>query len=632
LIGFARVVEKDLARDPSTDVTPSGLAALVGEQRPGRRYFGRDSSMKSPHRGFVCALLVLLASGPAAAYAQAPPTVWHFLGIPQGWSRFRDGTANRFGNRPNKEVKPPLKALADPANLKSDVPAIKAAAEIKAQQDLAPQKIKAIKYLAMIGCGCYGGVAEALQAALEDCVEEVRFAAAEALGSAMGNQCEFCQRSCCTPELSAKMYERAYGQDENGCFLEPSDRVRAALARVVALCPPESMEVLDGLPPPVFDTVPGTQPLPPVDGGAASPLHFPGGGLQVDPLGATTGTRGSMVGFSRFAPPVAPAPTVPVNVHGHVIDAAAGKGFVRVVFNDHQRPPVGTVVDVYHAYLLGTERVGTLVIRDWDGHQAIAAPRVWDDVKIARGDHVECVMHVPAEVPTPSAPPALPQAAEEQTVSIPIPAKSSATPSVAAESPPTPAEPSDAAEPSTVTARSILPPPPVAPVVKAPPPAATTTPPKFTRTSRPPLLKVPVTKSTTAESSPARSPAPLATAKALPSSRPAPTRVAAVPAPIVKPSDMSRAQRSAPHVAPVTQQAAPVAQVERAPTKSGTSALSEMLRLPAVEAPSQGTPSQAPITAVPIVRPRAGVVPASANLPASGIERLPPVIEPSRMR
>ena len=582
-------------------------------------------------RAFVCALLLMVATG-GTAFAQAPPTVWHFLGIPQGWSRFRDGTANRFGNRPNKEVKPPLKALADPANLKSDVPAIKAAAEIKQQQDLAPQKIKAIKYLAAIGCGCYGGVAEALQAALEDCVEEVRFAAAEALLSAMGNHCEFCQRTCCTPELSAKLYERAYGQDEHGCFLEPSDRVRAVLARVVAACPPDSMEVIDGLPPPVFDTVPGTQPLPPVDGGAASPLNFPGGGLQVDPLGSVGGARGTQVGYSRFTPPVAPVPMMPVNVHGHVIDAGAGKGFVRVAFADGRRPPVGTVLEVYHEYLLGTERVGTLTIRDWDGRQAIAAPRAWDDVKIARGDHVEGVMQVPAEVPAEPTP-----APEVQTVSAPTPARSPA-----AQSPPpvsvaldplaTPASPA-ATSPAietpwpAVTARSILPPPPAAPIANLPPDetAAATT----KRAARPPLTKVPVM--TSAETAPRKSPGPLATAKSLPTSRPAPTRVDAVPAPIVRPTDMSRLPRtSTPRVAPVTQAPASVARTQQ-PTTTATSSgvLSEMLRLPA---PTQSpTAGPAPVTAVPIVRPRAGVVPASASLPGD-MERLPPVVESSQLR
>ena len=124
---------------------------------------------------------------------------------------------------------------------------------------------------------------------------------------------------------------------------------------------------------------------------------------------------------------------------------------------------------------------------------------------------------------------------------------------------------------------------------------------------------------------------PLATAKALPTSRPAPTRVDAVPAPIVRPTDMSRLPRtSTPKVAPVTQAPASVARTQQPTTTASSSGvLSEMLRLPA---PSQSPAAgPAPVTAVPIVRPRAGVVPASANLPGD-MERLPPVVESSQLR
>ena len=81
-------------------------------------------------------------------------TLWNFLGIPQGVHRIRDAVVNTRGNHPNWERKPRLKRIADPANLESGNPAIEAAAKIKADQDLAPQKIKAIKFLAKVGCGC----------------------------------------------------------------------------------------------------------------------------------------------------------------------------------------------------------------------------------------------------------------------------------------------------------------------------------------------------------------------------------------------------------------------------------------------------------------------------------------------
>src|SRR5688572_25487533 len=108
---------------------------------------------------FIALGLTLCLSAPVAAQLPPPPpppaTLWSFLGIPQGYRRMRDGLSNRNGNNPAAERQPPLKAIADPKNLKSEDPAIKKAAEIKQAEDLKKQKIKAIKYLASIGCGCY---------------------------------------------------------------------------------------------------------------------------------------------------------------------------------------------------------------------------------------------------------------------------------------------------------------------------------------------------------------------------------------------------------------------------------------------------------------------------------------------
>ena len=130
------------------------------------------------------ALAVLLAANPLLAETNnagallppppsAPLTLWNFLGIPQGLNKIRDVTTNRTGNHPGLERKPPPRAIADFRNLESPNPAIKKAAEIKAEEDLAPQKIKALKYLATVGCGCYPGVKEALMAATDDCTEVV---------------------------------------------------------------------------------------------------------------------------------------------------------------------------------------------------------------------------------------------------------------------------------------------------------------------------------------------------------------------------------------------------------------------------------------------------------------------------
>jgi hypothetical protein len=175
-----------------------------------------------------------------AAEPVKPQTLWNFLGIPQGMHKIRDAVVNTRGNHPNWERKPPLKAIADPANLESPNPAIQAAAKIKADADLAPQKIKAIKYLATVACGCAKNkddVKQALLGALDDCTEEVRYEAAIAFCEAAGNPCTVCNWStCCDETVVKKLDNVAHGQDENGCWLEPSPRVRAAARNALRAC------------------------------------------------------------------------------------------------------------------------------------------------------------------------------------------------------------------------------------------------------------------------------------------------------------------------------------------------------------------------------------------------------------
>lgn len=146
--------------------------------------------------------LVVLATTTAGAAepAAVPTTLLNTLGIPQGVQRVQDALVNRNGNFPQLERKDPIRRIADPANLESDNPAIKTAAKIKKDQDLAKQKIKAIKHLSSVGCGCYPGVAEALLAALEDCTEEVRYEAAVAFCEAAGTPCAFAARVAATPK------------------------------------------------------------------------------------------------------------------------------------------------------------------------------------------------------------------------------------------------------------------------------------------------------------------------------------------------------------------------------------------------------------------------------------------------
>jgi hypothetical protein len=189
-----------------------------------------------------------------------PVTLWTFLGFPPKGA-ITDHLANRNGNRPGLERKPPRLAIADPKNLKSPIPAIKKAAEVKTQEDLAPQKIKAIKYLASIGCGCYnrdGSITDALLAALDDCTETVRLAAADAISATAGDVCENCnQQSCCTKEIHDRLMKMAYEMDKDGCWIEPSARVRGAAARALLACPPQD-EVI-----PMRELPPGEREVPP---------------------------------------------------------------------------------------------------------------------------------------------------------------------------------------------------------------------------------------------------------------------------------------------------------------------------------------------------------------------------------
>jgi hypothetical protein len=190
------------------------------------------------HRRFrtgsaVVALGVLLEAttfgqAPAPAPTAAPaatPTVWNFLGVPKNPL---DGVLNRQGNFPGMERKPPLKKIADPANLASKNPAIKKAAELKAEEDLKDQKIKAIKYLADLGCSadaCHEGVAEALAAALEDCTEEVRYEAAKAI----------LRTAQCDPDRCDRKRERQTKSFHEACKDARIKMIKSAGARMKML-------------------------------------------------------------------------------------------------------------------------------------------------------------------------------------------------------------------------------------------------------------------------------------------------------------------------------------------------------------------------------------------------------------
>jgi hypothetical protein len=231
----------------------------------------KDDSMKRQRALIAVVGIALLIAAQRAGALPPPPsaplTLWNFLGIPQGLHKIRDATFNKKGNFPGAERLPPMKAIADPENLKSDNPAIKAAAAIKTEEDLAPQKIKALKYLSTIGCdsGCYPEVKEALMAALEDCTEEVRYQAVLAIQDAITQHCVMCDKACCCSEdMTLKLSQRAYERDDHGCFIEPSERVREAAKIVMCTCCPgrgptsetPTEPLPEGAPTPMPPTVP----------------------------------------------------------------------------------------------------------------------------------------------------------------------------------------------------------------------------------------------------------------------------------------------------------------------------------------------------------------------------------------
>ncbi len=131
----------------------------------------------------------------AAGGASASPfTLWNFLGVPTAdqmaehqkvidklplFQVLEAATKPLLGVVGLVPGPPPLDLPLSPDALK--VPALEVAAEIKKQEDMVPQKIQAIKYLAKIGCDCYPGVRDALLKALDDCNEKVRREAIKAI-------------------------------------------------------------------------------------------------------------------------------------------------------------------------------------------------------------------------------------------------------------------------------------------------------------------------------------------------------------------------------------------------------------------------------------------------------------------
>ncbi|MEO1527933.1 MAG: hypothetical protein AAFX06_21075 [Planctomycetota bacterium] len=220
-------------------------------------------------------------AGATTIVAVAPPaapsvTLPQFLGLDlvyAGTVKVASGVRNRLATRfPVLEPKPPVRSLTDPANLSPEAsPAVQAAAKAKAEDDTAPQKAKAIKYLASRGCGeCFPETEDALIAALDDCNEAIRYGVVRGLQGSVGSCCQSCRtNSCCTPKLLKKLYEVAYERDDQGCFLESSARVRRNARLVICKCGgvpmgPQQVVPLEGPPAEILLGVDG-ESIPPPD-------------------------------------------------------------------------------------------------------------------------------------------------------------------------------------------------------------------------------------------------------------------------------------------------------------------------------------------------------------------------------
>jgi hypothetical protein len=228
------------------------------------------------------------------------PTLPEFLGIPQCCAAINTCCSRTLaqigfcfpGLGSFLEPTPPLLPIADPANLAEDAPpAVQKAAEIKAQEDQAAQKISALRYLATIGCGgCYPSVEDAFIASLEDCTEEVRYEAIKAIRDTTTKYCQYCnQAACCSEKIQKKLREMAYETDDNGCPVEPSDRVRRQARMALAQCGPPAPEPVEE---PVRTPTEGPTEGPPAPvEGVEPPIEEPVDEAEVEVEGPLTQSK-----------------------------------------------------------------------------------------------------------------------------------------------------------------------------------------------------------------------------------------------------------------------------------------------------------------------------------------------------
>lgn len=390
-----------------------------------------------------------------AGTAEKPATLWSFLGIPQAAKHLHTQLVNRHGRHPGLEPKPPLRAIADPANLPASAApegvavgpassagvalasmrnvtaaeppppdkakkAIETAAQIKQAEDLAPQKIKALRYLAKVGCG-RPGVVDAFKASIDPKVEaneEVRYAAAQAILSSVADPCcDHCNTaSCCKHDLIEKMGELAFKRDGSGCWLEPSDRVRETLQEALQKCCP-GMPILevgepgpgpDGGKPepdrPASGTPAGlpapetSKPkVPPAEGTA--PPAAPNG--TTNPFADSAAVEFRVVNGSVFWPASfssrscddclrSPGPLVAAQ--GTVVRVNPSDQTVEVRCPDQGRAAVGTFATVRREFFSGVETIGSLKVLSAEEGYMVAQPRRLSR-PLKEGDEVVLFVH-----------------------------------------------------------------------------------------------------------------------------------------------------------------------------------------------------------------------------------------------
>jgi hypothetical protein len=346
---------------------------------------------------------------------------------------------NRRGNRPGLESRPPLKGIADPSFLAPEIaPGIpmpkplQEAAKVKIQEDLAPQKIKAVKYLVKMGCGCYnddGAITQALVEALDDCTPDVREATIKALTEVAEDEvCTKCgTKKCCEEEILMKLAEIAYERDETGCYRETNEEIREAAIRALEACCSSEGPVLTEVPesqipetPQVPEVAPETPappapPAPPTaEAGSPRPTTAGQTAVTITDRFASTGQDAATMAFTsavlgrpavlepaqtRPQPPVRSEPMQQVTVATAQPPVLPGRATVDrvdpaerlayVTFDASAAVPEGVRAEVFHRFVLGRSSVGHYeVVQSSEGVAVLRPLGPSRIASVARGDEV----------------------------------------------------------------------------------------------------------------------------------------------------------------------------------------------------------------------------------------------------